>query len=76
MPPCNGKQAFQGCRKPARRREADLCEATEGFAVVWRREGWGVRDMVRWADGDMLTLLTLVRWLRAGATRCRDEIMV
>ncbi len=66
-------------RNDARRREADtrafgdLCEATEGFAVVWRREGWSVREMVRWADGDVLTLLTLARWLRSGATRYIDR---
>jgi len=66
-------------RNDARRRETDarafgdLCEATEGFAVVWRREGWSVRDMVRWADGDVLTLLTLAQWLRAGATRYIDR---
>ena len=52
---------------------ADLCEATEGLAVVWRREGWSMRDMVRWADGDVLTLLTLARWLRAGATKYIDR---
>ena len=52
---------------------ADLCEATEGLAVVWRREGWTLREMVRWADGDVLTLLTLARWLRVGATRCIDR---
>ena len=45
-------------RNDARRREedtrtfGDLCEATEGLAVVWRREGWSLREMVRWADGD------------------------
>ena len=66
-------------RSDARRREAvarafgDLCEATEGFAVVWRREGWSAHDMVRWADGDVLTLLTLVRWLRVGATKYIDR---
>ena len=66
-------------RNNVRRREddarafGDLCEATEGFAVVWRREGWSVRDMVRWADGDVLTLLTLARWLRVGATRYIDR---
>ena len=54
-------------------RFADLCEATEGLAVVWRREGWPVREMVRWADGDVLTLLTLARWLRIGATRYIDR---
>ena len=61
-----------------RRREsaeafAGLCEATEGLAVVWRREGWSVRDMVRWADGDVLTLLALTRWLRRDATRYIDR---
>ena len=63
----------------ARRRAAkarafgDLCEATEGFAAVWRREGWSARDMVRWADGDVLTLLALARWLRGSATRRIDR---
>ena len=52
---------------------ADLCEATEGLAVVWRREGWTLREMVRWADGDVLTLLTLARWLRIGATKYIDR---
>ncbi len=52
---------------------AGLCEATEGLAVVWRREGWSVREMVRWADGDVLTLLTLTRWLRIGATKYIDR---
>ena len=66
-------------RNDARRREADarafadLCDATEGFAVVWRREGWSVRDMVRWADGDVLTLMMLARWLRRDATRFIDR---
>ncbi len=66
-------------RNDARRREedarafGDLCEATEGFAVVWRREGWSVRDMVRWADGDVLTLLALARWLRGEAATFIDR---
>ena len=66
-------------RRNAERREADarafgdLCEATEGFAVVWRREGWSVRDMVEWADGDVLTLITLARWLRKDATKRIDR---
>ena len=60
-------------RAEAARDFADLCEATEGLAVVWRREGWSVREMVRWADGDVLTLLTLARWLRIGATRYIDR---
>ena len=60
-------------RAAAAERFADLCEATEGFAVVWRREGWSVREMVRWAGGDVLTLLTLTRWLRTEATRYIDR---
>ena len=60
-------------RAEAARDFADLCEATEGLAVVWRREGWSLREMVRWADGDVLTLLTLARWLRIGATRYIDR---
>ena len=60
-------------RAAAADRFADLCEATEGFAVVWRREGWSVREMVRWAGGDVLTLLTLTRWLRTEATRYIDR---
>ena len=50
-----------------------LCEATEGFAVVWRREGWDVREMVGWADGDVPTLLALARWLGAGAAKRVDR---
>ena len=62
-------------RRAAERAQAfgGLCEATEGLAVVWRREGWSVRDMVRWADGDVLTLLTLAKWLRRDATRYIDR---
>ena len=66
-------------RNDARRREedarafGDLCEATGGFAVVWRREGWSVRDMVRWADGDVLTLLALARWLGREASGYIDR---
>jgi hypothetical protein len=66
-------------RNNARRREksarafGDLCEATEGFAAVWRREGWSVRDMVRWADGDVLTLLALARWLGSETSKFIDR---
>ena len=63
----------------ARRRAAkarafgDLCEATGGLAAVWRRDGLPARDMARWADGDVLTLLALARWLRRDATRRIDR---
>ena len=66
-------------RNSALRREksvrafGDLCEATEGFATVWRREGWSVRDMVRWADGDVLTLLALARWLGSETSKFIDR---
>ncbi len=50
-----------------------LCEATEGLAVVWRREGLGVGDMVRWADGDVPVLLALARWLGTGASKRIDR---
>ena len=60
-------------RAEAARAFAGLCEATEGLAVVWRREGWSVREIVRWADGDVLTLLTLAKWLRRDATRYIDR---
>ena len=66
--------ASRARRQAARARAfGDLCEATEGFAAVWRREGWSARDMVRWADGDVLTLLALARWLRGDATRRIDR---
>ena len=61
-------------RSAAARAFGDLCEATEGFAVVWRREGWSVPDMVRWADGDVFTLMTLAKWLRKDATRFIDRV--
>ena len=60
-------------RAEAARAYGDLCDATEGFAAVWRREGWSARDMVRWAEGDVLTLSALARWLRADATRRIDR---
>ena len=60
-------------RGESARRFADLCEATEGLAAVWRREGWNIRDMVRWADGDVRTLLTLARWVGREATKAIDR---
>ena len=45
-----------------------LCEATEGLAVVWRREGTPLAAMLAWADGDLFTLNMLARWLRLGAS--------
>ena len=53
---------------------AALCEATEGLAVVWRRSGTPLADMLAWADGDVLTLNALARWLRLGASRAVDRL--
>ena len=62
-------------RREARIRAfADLCEATEGLAVVWRREGTPLADMLAWADGDVLTLNALARWLRLSAAREVDRL--
>ncbi len=59
----------------ARRRAAgDLMEATEGFAAVWRREGWTLAGMVAWADGDVWTLQCLARFVRLAATRRLDRL--
>ena len=60
-------------RAAAARAFGDLCEATGGLAVAWRRDGLSARDMMRWADGDVLTLLALARWLRRDATRRIDR---
>ena len=53
---------------------AALCEATEGLAVVWRREGAPVSEMLAWADGDVLTLNALARWLRLTASHEVDRL--
>ena len=53
---------------------AALCEATEGLAVVWRREGTPLKEMLAWADGDVLTLNALSRWLRLTASREVDRL--
>ena len=51
-----------------------LCEATEGLAVVWRREGTPLAEMVAWADGDVFTLGMLARWIRLNTTRKIDRL--
>ena len=53
---------------------AALCEATEGLAVVWRREGTPLGEMLAWADGDVLTLNALARWWRLSASREVDRL--
>ena len=56
------------------RRFAALCEASEGLAVAWRREGTPIADMIEFADGDLLLLNALARWLRMTATREIDRL--
>ena len=64
-------------RAASRRRRAeerarafgDLCEASEGRAVAWRRGGATLADMLAFAGGDVWLLQTLARWLRAESTR-------
>ena len=53
---------------------ADLCEASEGLAVVWRREGTPLGDILAHADGDVFLLQTLARWLRLSSTHEIDRL--
>ena len=65
----------QRTRSEDRRRAfGDLCEASEGLAVAWLRQGTPVGEMVACADGDVWLLWTLVRWLRLSATRRIDRL--
>ena len=70
------KRAANAKKRAATRTEAfaALCEATEGLAVVWRREGTPLSDMLAWADGDVLTLNALARWWRLTASREIDRL--
>ncbi len=50
------------------RRFGDLCEASEGLAVTWRRRGFPAGEMLDWAGGDRFTLWTMAPFLRRHAT--------
>ena len=50
------------------RRFGDLCEASEGLAVAWRRRGFPAREMLDWAGGDRLALWAAAPFLRRCAT--------
>ena len=50
------------------RRFGDLCEASEGLAVAWRRRGFPARGMLNWAGGDRFTLWAMAPFLRRCAT--------
>ena len=51
-----------------RRAFGDLCEASEGLAVAWRRRGFPAREMLDWAGGDRFTLWAMAPFLRRRAT--------
>ena len=46
----------------------DLCEASEGLAVAWRRRGFPAGEMLDWAGGDRFTLWAMAPFLRRRAT--------
>ena len=50
------------------RRFGDLCEASEGLAVAWRRRGFPAGEMLDWAGGDRLALWAVAPFLRRCAT--------
>ena len=50
------------------RRFGDLCEASEGLAVAWRRRGFPADEMLDWAGGDRFTLWAMAPFLRRCAT--------
>ena len=50
------------------RRFGDLCEASEGLAVAWRRRGFPADEMLDWAGGDRFTLWAMAPFLRRRAT--------
>lgn len=55
-------------RERLRRQFGDLCEASEGLAVRWFREGISAAEMLAYADGDVLTLRALLPFLRQTAS--------
>ena len=50
------------------RQFGDLCEASEGLAVAWRRRGFPAGEMLDWAGGDRLALWAAAPFLRRCAT--------
>ena len=55
-------------RAEGARRFGDLCEASEGLAVAWRRRGFPTDEMLDWAGGDRFTLWAMAPFLRRRAT--------
>ncbi len=61
-------------RRERAKRFADLCEATEGKAVTWRRAKTPVADQIALAHGDVFTLLCLARYHRLQAGRALERL--
>ena len=59
-------RAARGAKKA--RQFGDLCEASEGLAVAWRRRGFPAGEMLDWAGGDRLALWAAAPFLRRCAT--------
>ena len=55
-------------RAEGTRRVGDLCEASEGLAVTWRRRGFPADEMLDWAGDDRFTLWAMAPFLRRRAT--------
>ena len=48
-------------KQAKRRAYGDLCEATEGLAKVWMRNGTSMEEMLEYADGDVWVLTCLAK---------------
>lgn len=56
------------------RRFGDLCEATEGKAVIWRRDRLSLQEMIGLANGDVFTIKCLLAYMGKTATRKIDAL--
>jgi len=61
-------------REEASRHFADLCEATGGLAVAWRRRGTPFATQLAWAVGDVFALQCLARYHGRQASREIDRL--
>ncbi len=55
-------------REHLSRQFGDLCEASEGLAVHWFRDGASVMEMLEYAGGDVLLFRALLPFLRQAAS--------
>ena len=55
-------------------RFGDLCEATEGKAVIWRRNNLSLQEMIGLANGDVFTIKCLLAYMGRTATRQIDAL--